>query len=110
MSPQCLLTPFTTTLLAEDHVPAVISFSFVDFHIENMKYLLVQITVWGLVSMGCGKFSGVQQSGALCPTCQPAAVPLPACRRAGPESWHCHTAGTATLPREGQCPSGEHTL
>lgn len=38
MSPQCLLTPFTITLLAEDRVPVVISFSFADFHIEIMKY------------------------------------------------------------------------
>lgn len=93
MSPQCLLTPFTTTLLADDRVPAVISFSFVEFHIEIMKYLLVQVTVWGLMSMGCGWLCGVQQSralcrsqrdGARCPTREPAAMPLPARRRAGP--------------------------
>lgn len=78
MSPQCLLTPFTTTPLAEDRVPAVISFSFVDFHIENMKYLLVQITVWGLVSMGRGQFSDAQQSEALSdtPTCSFASASL----------------------------------
>lgn len=128
MSPQCLLTPFTTTLLADDRVPAVISFSFVEFHIEIMKYLLVQVTVWGLMSMGCGWLCGVQQSralcrsqreGAQCPTREPAAMPLPARRRAGPVqlAWpHCwkgtvsgRRAGPVQLARP-HCPERDRVL
>lgn len=63
MSPQCLLTPFTTTLLAKDRVPAAISFSFVDFHTDVMKYLLVQTQCGASCQWDVGGFVGLSRAG-----------------------------------------------